>query len=99
MQSLFFSPVISSAEHFVDKHRLQLTQRVSNIAPMLDELLQKKVIQQESYDKITALPTHQEKMRALYCGALLAAPACKDIFYEILQEKEPYLVDDLKGME
>lgn len=83
----------------MEKHQLQLIQRVSNIEPILDQLLLKKVLQQESYDKIMALPTHQDKMRALYRGALRAAPACKDIFYEILQENEPYLVDDLKGME
>lgn len=89
---------VSSAEHFVDRHKVHLIQRVSNVGPVLDELLQKKVIQQESYDKIRAMPTSQEKMRELYCGALRASPACKDIFYKILEEYELYLIEELKKM-
>lgn len=80
----------------MEKHQVQLIQRVSNIEPILDELLDKKVIQQESYDKIRALATTQEKMRELYRGALRGGLACKEIFYEILVEKERYLIDDLK---
>lgn len=80
----------------MDKHQVQLTDRVNNIAPILDELLVKKVIQQEKYKKIRALQTPQEKMRELYSGPLQASPSCKDIFYKILEEREPRLIDDLK---
>lgn len=89
---------VSSAEHFVDRHKVELIQRVSNVGPILDELLHKKVIQQESYDKIRALSTSQEKMRELCSGSLRAAPACKDIFYKLLEEYEFYLIEDLKKM-
>ncbi|XP_039662297.1 uncharacterized protein LOC120562581 isoform X2 [Perca fluviatilis] len=84
-------------QHFVDKHRTKLIERVSNIAAILDELLYKDVIQQETYDKIRVLPTCQEKMRELYSGPLKAGGIrCKDKFYNILEIKEQYLVDELK---
>ncbi|XP_078108437.1 apoptosis-associated speck-like protein containing a CARD [Sander vitreus] len=88
---------VADGKHFVDKHRIKLIERVSNIAAILDELLDEDVIQQETYDKIRVLPTCQEKMRELYSGPLNAR-RCKDIFYKILEEKERYLVDELKEM-
>ncbi|XP_019948746.2 apoptosis-associated speck-like protein containing a CARD isoform X3 [Paralichthys olivaceus] len=86
----------SDEKHFVDKHKCQLISRVSNVGPILDELLEKNVIQQETYDKIRALATSQEKMRELFSTSLKASETCKDIFYEILKKNEPYLVDDLQ---
>uniref|UniRef100_A0A669CQH8 CARD domain-containing protein n=1 Tax=Oreochromis niloticus TaxID=8128 RepID=A0A669CQH8_ORENI len=81
--------------HFVDEHRVELIQRVTNIELILDELLKEKVIQQESYDRIRALQTSQEKMRELYSGPLKAGSASKDVFYQILQTHERLLVNDL----
>ncbi|KAM7383061.1 hypothetical protein PAMP_002745 [Pampus punctatissimus] len=83
-------------KHFVDKHKVQLIKRVSNIGPILDELFDHDVIQQECYEKIRALPTSQEKIRELYCGPLKAGVKGKDVFYNLLEEHEPYLIDDLK---
>uniref|UniRef100_A0A3B4EYV4 CARD domain-containing protein n=1 Tax=Pundamilia nyererei TaxID=303518 RepID=A0A3B4EYV4_9CICH len=91
---LYFFLLFSPGKHFVDKHRVELIKRVSNIEPILDELLDKEVITQEQYDKIRALPTSQEKMRELYSGSL-RAEKCKDIFYEILLANEKFLVEDL----
>ncbi|XP_076592873.1 NACHT, LRR and PYD domains-containing protein 1 homolog [Chaetodon auriga] len=87
-------------EHFVDKHLCQLIERVVNIGSILDNLLEKGVIQQEEYDTIRAAPTTQEKMRKLCRGPLKAGGhAAKDIFYQILEEKEKYLVADLQRKE
>ncbi|XP_008322261.1 apoptosis-associated speck-like protein containing a CARD [Cynoglossus semilaevis] len=86
------------SQHFLDKHRIQLTQRVTNIDPILDELLDQNVIQQESYEKIRSMPTSQGKMRELYSSALKAGRTCKDIFYQILKKNEPYLIKDLEKM-
>lgn len=87
-------------EHFVDRHRNNLVERVNNIDPILDNLLKKDVIQQEEYDTMRAIQTTQEKMRKLYSGPLKAGGhAAKDIFYEILEQKEVYLVADLKATE
>ncbi|KAM7421389.1 hypothetical protein PAMA_015495 [Pampus argenteus] len=84
-------------KHFVDKHKVQLIKRVSNIGPILDELFDHDVVQQECYDKIRALATSQEKIRELYCGPLKAAGVKgKDVFYKLLEEHESYLIDDLK---
>ncbi|XP_076746408.1 uncharacterized protein LOC112432102 isoform X3 [Maylandia zebra] len=85
---------ICIGKDFVDKHRVQLTNRVSNIAPILDELLENEVIDQETYTRIRALSTTQDKMRELYSGPLQAA-ACKKIFYDILLKNEKFLVKEL----
>uniref|UniRef100_A0A8D2ZT12 PYD and CARD domain containing n=2 Tax=Scophthalmus maximus TaxID=52904 RepID=A0A8D2ZT12_SCOMX len=84
-------------KHFVDTHKVQLISRVSNIAPILDELLVKEVIHEESYAKIRALATSQEKIRELYATSLKGGKTCKDHFYESLKKNEPYLVKDLQG--
>ncbi|GAA6220462.1 apoptosis-associated speck-like protein containing a CARD [Lates japonicus] len=86
-------------KHFVDKHKPELIQKVGNVAPILDELLDNNVIQQELYDKIRAMPTTQEKMRELYSTCLKASKKCKDIFYASLQKNELYLIEDLQGKE
>nr|XP_046255938.1 uncharacterized protein LOC124065000 isoform X2 [Scatophagus argus] len=87
-------------EQFVDEHRCELIEKVSNIGPILDKLLRKSVIKQESYDTIWAAPTTQEKMRTLYSGPLNAGGReAKDIFYKILEEEEPYLVAELERKE
>uniref|UniRef100_A0A3P9BT36 CARD domain-containing protein n=1 Tax=Maylandia zebra TaxID=106582 RepID=A0A3P9BT36_9CICH len=78
------SPGLKLKNHFVDKHRVELIQRVSNIEPILDD-----------YDRIRALQTSQEKMRELYSGPLKAGSASKDVFYQILQTHERLLLNDL----
>nr|XP_020516272.1 apoptosis-associated speck-like protein containing a CARD isoform X1 [Labrus bergylta] len=85
----------SDDQHFVDKYKLQLTDRVSHMDPILDRLLDRGVLQREAYDTIRALPTSQKKMRELYCGCLKAGTASKDVFYQILLENEKFLIDDL----
>ncbi|XP_040900951.1 apoptosis-associated speck-like protein containing a CARD [Toxotes jaculatrix] len=80
--------------HFVDIHKLELTRRVSSVAPILDELLDSNVIQQEGYDRIRALATSQDKIREIYIF-LRAGETCKDIFYEVLKKNEPFLIADL----
>ncbi|XP_013763708.1 apoptosis-associated speck-like protein containing a CARD, partial [Pundamilia nyererei] len=82
-------------KHFVDKHRVQLIQRVSNVAPILDDLLGSDVISQESYHSIMALPTSQDKMRTLYSH--LNTERCNDIFYKILLENEKHLIDEFSA--
>lgn len=82
-------------EHFVDKYRCSLIKRVSNVPPILDELLN-KVIDQETYERIRRLPTSQEKIRELYCSGLKGGKACKDAFFKSLEKNEPFLIDDLR---
>ncbi|XP_069032460.1 uncharacterized protein [Embiotoca jacksoni] len=82
-------------QHFVDKHRNDLIQRVSNVGPILDELLT-KVIQQERYDAIRAVKPSQEQMREIYGVLLKAGTDAKDIFYNSLQKHEKCLLQDLQ---
>lgn len=91
---IFGSP---SGQHFVDKHMIELIQRVTCLDSILDKLLYRKVVQRETYDKIRAISVSQDKMREVYRTALQGGTNCKDIFYQILEEEEPYLVQDLKG--
>ncbi|KAF7226504.1 transcript variant X2 [Nothobranchius furzeri] len=91
------APDSTNEEHFVDKHRNELIQRVSVVGPILDKLLMEKVINHEVYAEIHSKSTNQAKIRAVYDGPLRAARACKDIFYIILKDLEPYLIRDLEG--
>ncbi|XP_068592430.1 uncharacterized protein [Cebidichthys violaceus] len=89
-----------TGEHFVEKHQVNLIKRVSNIAPILDELLHENIIQRDSYDEIQALPTSQEKMAALFSGPLESSGGQgKAMFYRILNEHERYLIDELRRTE
>ncbi|XP_029927444.1 apoptosis-associated speck-like protein containing a CARD isoform X2 [Myripristis murdjan] len=90
---------MSGDKHFVDKHRTALIQRVSTVPSLLDELLGRGVIKQEGYNTIMAQATSQAMMRELYKGPLNACGSSgKDIFYEILEELEPFLISDLKKL-
>lgn len=88
--------VFSPDEHFVDKHRCALINRTNSVPQILDELLNKRVISQEDYEKIRHLPTRQDQIRELYCGGLKGGKACKDIFFKSLEKNEPFLMDELK---
>lgn len=93
-----FSFLLASGKHFVDQHRSALIQRVSMVAPILDDLLDKNVINHEGYNMVMSKATNQEKMRELFNGPLNSSGTRgKDVFYEILVEKEAYLIDDLKA--
>ncbi|XP_034009286.1 uncharacterized protein LOC117500513 isoform X2 [Trematomus bernacchii] len=85
-------------KHFVDKHRIKLTDRVNSVGNILDQLLEEEVIQQAIYDTIRKIPTKQEQMRELFSGPLNAAGLCgKEVFYRILEKEEKYLIEELKG--
>ncbi|KAF7655968.1 hypothetical protein LDENG_00048040 [Lucifuga dentata] len=90
------SHTMATEKHFVDKHRVQLTQRVSNVAPILDELLNHGVISQECYSTIRKLCTTQDQMRELFSGPLQASNEAKTTFYDILVKMESYLIKDLE---
>ncbi|XP_044214546.1 NACHT, LRR and PYD domains-containing protein 1b allele 2-like isoform X2 [Thunnus albacares] len=89
----------STGKNFVDKHRSALIENVYDIDSILDDLKRKGVIQQGVYNKIRAMLTTEEKMRELYNGPLRAGDEAKEIFYTILEKREPFLVADLKKKE
>ncbi|XP_043973670.1 apoptosis-associated speck-like protein containing a CARD [Gambusia affinis] len=85
----------SDEEHFVDRHRDELIQRVTAVPPILDKLLKAKVIQNETYDEIMMLRPSQNQMRRLYGDVQGAGRNAKDIFLQILKEQQRFLIDDL----
>ncbi|CAL8355345.1 unnamed protein product [Arctogadus glacialis] len=84
-------------EHFVDKHRSALIQRIRRFPPILDKLLDRKVLDQGEYDAIMANRTPQDQARHLYQGALTSSGTTgKDIFLSVLEELEVHLLEDLR---
>ncbi|XP_006641701.2 apoptosis-associated speck-like protein containing a CARD [Lepisosteus oculatus] len=91
-------PINMDEVNFVEKHRNDFIQRVTQVEPLLDELLVRGILNPEMYSSILAAPTHQEKMRRLFQGPILSAGARgKRILYQILLEQQPFLIADLMG--
>ncbi|XP_077950897.1 apoptosis-associated speck-like protein containing a CARD [Gasterosteus aculeatus] len=89
----------SAEKHFVDKHRTALIDRVTNVARILDDLLDEEVISKGHYDEIMALPTSRPQMRKLYVPLDGAGPAAKEVFFKSLQKNENFLMKDLQKKE
>ncbi|XP_041635726.1 NACHT, LRR and PYD domains-containing protein 1-like [Cheilinus undulatus] len=83
-------------QHFVDRYRPALVQRVRKTGELLDKLLVKKWISQEQYDTVRALKTSQEQMREIFQVVTSAGKRGKDTLYEILEKAERNLIEDLK---
>uniref|UniRef100_A0A4W6FA17 CARD domain-containing protein n=1 Tax=Lates calcarifer TaxID=8187 RepID=A0A4W6FA17_LATCA len=52
-------------QHFIDRHRTALIQRVNDTGPILDELMDWGLISSENYESVRALKTTQDQMRAI----------------------------------
>ncbi|KPP57859.1 Apoptosis-associated speck-like protein containing a CARD-like [Scleropages formosus] len=88
---------LKKGRHFVDYHRNALIQRVCQVDSILDCLLEKDIVNQESYSFIRAQSTEQMKMRELFSGPLNSCGnKGKDEFYFILEKQQPHLIEDLK---
>uniref|UniRef100_A0AAY5EBC7 CARD domain-containing protein n=1 Tax=Electrophorus electricus TaxID=8005 RepID=A0AAY5EBC7_ELEEL len=85
-----------SEVHFVDKHMDKLIGRVTSVMEIADCLLSKKMITDETYDKIHTEKTPQEQMRILIQALRSGGQNMKDEFYRILKEKQPFLIKDLE---
>ncbi|XP_066433659.1 apoptosis-associated speck-like protein containing a CARD isoform X1 [Eleutherodactylus coqui] len=83
-------------KHFVDKHRTDLIQRVTLVAPILDDLLQDGLLPCEAYDTVRSINTNQEKMRALYDHVKSWGNKDKDKFLQSLIRHNPPLIRDLE---
>ncbi|XP_048859687.1 apoptosis-associated speck-like protein containing a CARD isoform X4 [Brienomyrus brachyistius] len=83
-------------KHFLDVHRTTLIERVNNVNSILDRLQDKGILNSVSYSDISTLPNDHNKMRALYDGPLKSCGnKGKDDLLSILQELQPYLMDEL----
>ncbi|XP_078147683.1 NACHT, LRR and PYD domains-containing protein 1 homolog isoform X2 [Centroberyx gerrardi] len=86
-------------EHFVDRHRTALIDRVTNPAPILDRLKDRELISDESCDAARAKTTSQDQMRAIFKFLRSAGTKGKDALYEILKKKYKILISELEDLD
>ena len=96
MFALFSSVTPASGQHFVERHRTALVDRVSNTGHILDKLLEKKLISQEVYNTNRGLSTTYDQMRDIIDLMVKVGTRGKDALYDILQMICPYLISELE---
>ncbi|XP_078020306.1 sterile alpha motif domain-containing protein 9-like isoform X2 [Epinephelus lanceolatus] len=74
-----------NGQHFVDHHRTALIERVTDTGTILDKLMERGVISDESYDAVRALKTTQDQMKHILQCLVSASTRDKDALYEILK--------------
>ncbi|XP_016073139.1 PREDICTED: apoptosis-associated speck-like protein containing a CARD isoform X1 [Miniopterus natalensis] len=87
--------VASPALHFVDRHRKDLIQRVTDVNGVLD-VLHGNVLSEEQYEAVRAEATNQDKMRRLFSFAPAWNLTCKELLFQALKDTQPFLVSDLE---
>ncbi|XP_026100400.1 NACHT, LRR and PYD domains-containing protein 3-like isoform X1 [Carassius auratus] len=85
----------SERAQFVDAHWATLVQRVNMVMPIVEELQSVKMMKWESYCKIRAANTNQEKMRELYEVLHSGGDKVKSSFYSRLEKHESCLFRSL----
>ncbi|XP_024114332.1 NACHT, LRR and PYD domains-containing protein 1b allele 5 isoform X2 [Oryzias melastigma] len=84
-----------SEKEFVDKYRAELAKKLTDTNPLLDLLCSKKVLNDNSYAEIKALPTDNQRMSKLLFGSYVkSAPTCS-ILFNYLKDEQPFLVEEL----
>ncbi|XP_077130012.1 NACHT, LRR and PYD domains-containing protein 1b allele 3-like isoform X2 [Ranitomeya variabilis] len=73
------------AEHFIDKHRTDLIQKVRHVAPILDELRRQNLLSEEACSMVRSKPTSQEKMREIFTSVDGWSRRDKDKFYQAVR--------------
>ncbi|XP_044038950.1 sterile alpha motif domain-containing protein 9-like isoform X2 [Siniperca chuatsi] len=89
----------ASGQHFVDRHRTALINRVSDTGAILDKLKDKGLISNESYDAVRALKTTQDQMRDIFKCLNSAGTKGKDALKDILKRMKSMrpLINELEG--
>ncbi|XP_041434513.1 uncharacterized protein LOC121398946 isoform X2 [Xenopus laevis] len=86
----------AGGKHIMDKHRSELIARVSNIDPVLDDLLDDEILTQDQYDSVRSKSTSQEKMRELYDCARAWGDGEKEELFKAMEKHNQPLISDLK---
>ncbi|CAJ0922047.1 unnamed protein product [Ranitomeya imitator] len=83
-------------EHFVDRHRAQLIQRVHLLGQVLDDLLQNKLLTYEGYNTVLSMKPSQQQMRELYRYMSSWGNKDKDKFLQSLKTHYAPLIKTLE---
>ncbi|KAM3917794.1 apoptosis-associated speck-like protein containing a CARD [Leptodactylus fuscus] len=83
--------------HFVDRHRTALITRVVLVDPILDDLLQDKLLTAEAYGIIRSKSLSTMQMRELYSFIQSWGNEDKDRLLESLRKHNMPLIRDLEG--
>ncbi|KAJ8377655.1 hypothetical protein AAFF_G00255000 [Aldrovandia affinis] len=87
----------TEGQHFVEKHELELINRVRMVESILDQLRHQRLINDEKYEFVKDKTTPRDRMRRLLYDVVY--PGGRELMeelYRILEEKEPALMRDLK---
>ncbi|KAJ8373029.1 hypothetical protein AAFF_G00271570 [Aldrovandia affinis] len=88
----------TEGQHFVEKQKLELIERVRMVESILDQLLHQELIDGEQYEFVMDKTTTRGRMRRLLHDVISpGGRELKDELYRILEEKNPALMRDLKG--
>ncbi|XP_016381236.1 serine/threonine-protein kinase/endoribonuclease ire-1 isoform X2 [Sinocyclocheilus rhinocerous] len=82
---------------FVDTHYEALLQRVTSVMPITDKLYESKKLTWEANSKITKATSKKTQLRELLNAVKSGGPAVKSAFYNVLQEIEPGVIQELEG--
>ncbi|XP_048851477.1 apoptosis-associated speck-like protein containing a CARD [Brienomyrus brachyistius] len=89
---------IVNEQHFVDRKMSDLINRVSPVAPILDQLFQSGFIKHEMYSSIYNERNSCDQMRSLMLKVIMpGGNRAKDELCKILENQQKYLMEDLKG--
>ncbi|XP_073403551.1 uncharacterized protein [Dendrobates tinctorius] len=86
----------SDKKHLVTENRNKLINNITHVDPVLDDLLEKRLLTNEQYDIIRKKETSQEKMRELYGYVRSWGPRDNDTFLSILRDHNPVVIKNLK---
>ncbi|XP_044158980.1 uncharacterized protein LOC122944600 isoform X2 [Bufo gargarizans] len=85
-------------EHFVNQNRTNLIKLITDVEPVLDDLMEKELLTQEQYDVIGKKETSQAKMRELYRYVRSWQNLkVKNTLLEILKKHNPVVIKNLLG--
>ncbi|OCT58438.1 hypothetical protein XELAEV_18002376mg [Xenopus laevis] len=87
----------ANGEHFIERNRKHLINRVAHLDPILDDLLAKRILTEEQYELVRIRGTAQEKMRQLYHNVRGWGITEKNSFYQSLKENCRPLIRDLES--
>ena len=85
-------------QDFFSKHKVVLESRLPFVLdPILSQLQQEKVLNDQEREEVMSKPTSGERNFALLTMIQHKGATAQQVFYEVLKEVDPYLVDNLEG--